>query len=260
MTTLAHTLRLSLVSIVSLTIVAQLSLLRADTVANVATSAAVTARPDAAVTPAPYSREQLLAALTRAVGSHFNFEGDLQLELLRSWTPPAKAAAVWDFVVQEFPAQPSTSMMLRCQLIGDGATVLDTTFVVRAQLWRDSWSTRQPLTVGAAFDAGQLEARRVDVLRERDALPASVGDRNYVFARAVTAGRLLTWRDIARRPLVKKGDLVEVAAVDGPLVVTMKAMAMENGAKGETVTVRNPESRKDFAALVVSENRVQVRF
>jgi hypothetical protein len=27
-----------------------------------------------------------------------------------------------------------------------------------------------------------------------------------------------------------------------------------------TVTVRNPESRKDFAALVVSENRVQVRF
>ena len=31
-------------------------------------------------------------------------------------------------------------------------------------------------------------------------------------------------------------------------------------AQGEVVTVRNPESRKDFAALVVAENRVQVRF
>ena len=54
--------------------------------------------------------------------------------------------------------------------------------------------------------------------------------------------------------------MVEVAAVDGPLVVTMKGMAMESGAKGETVTIRNPESRKDFAALVIAENRVQVRF
>jgi flagella basal body P-ring formation protein FlgA len=35
---------------------------------------------------------------------------------------------------------------------------------------------------------------------------------------------------------------------------------MENGAQGDTVTVRNAESRKDFAAMVVSENRVQIRF
>lgn len=261
MTTLSHTLRLSLATIVSLTFVAHLSLVRADTVAPISTApVAATARTETLATPAAYTREQLLAALTRAVSSHFNLEGDLQLELLRAFTAPMKTAAVWELNVQEFPAMPATSMMLRCQLIGDGAAVLDTTFVVRAQLWRDSWSTRQPLTVGAPFDATVLESRRVDVLRERDALPASIGDRNFIFARAVPAGRMLTWRDIAKRPLVKKGDLVEVAAVDGPLVVTMKGMAMESGAKGETVTVRNPESRKDFAALVVSENRVQVRF
>jgi flagella basal body P-ring formation protein FlgA len=40
----------------------------------------------------------------------------------------------------------------------------------------------------------------------------------------------------------------------------MKALAMENGARGDTITVRNPESRKDIAALVTDENRVQVRF
>jgi flagella basal body P-ring formation protein FlgA len=40
----------------------------------------------------------------------------------------------------------------------------------------------------------------------------------------------------------------------------MKALAMENGAQGDTVTLRNPVSRKDFSALVVDENRVQVRF
>ena len=258
MTTRSNTFRVLLAALIA---GATLCGVRADTLApTAAVTVAKAATADASATPSPFSREQLLATLTRAVAAHFNFEGDLQLELLRAWTPPAKTAVSWDLNVQEFPALPASSMMFRCQLVGDGVPVLDTTFVVRAQLWRDSWSTRQPLVVGTAFDATQLEARRVDVMRERDALPASVGDRNYIFARAVQAGRMLTWRDIARRPLVKKGDLVEVAAVDGPLVVTMKGMAMENGAKGETVTIRNPESRKDFAALVVSENRVQVRF
>ena len=210
--------------------------------------------------PASFSRPQLLAALTRAIGSHFNFEGDLQVELLRAWTPPTHVAANWELNILEFPASSSSSMMLRCRLVGDAVPVLETTFVVRAQLWRDVWVTRQPLTIGAAFDASILEVRRVDILRERDALPASVGDRSQIFARAVPAGRMLTWRDIARRPLVKKGELIEVAAIEGPLVVTMKGVAMENGAQGEIVTVRNPESRKDFSALVVDENRVQVRF
>jgi flagella basal body P-ring formation protein FlgA len=40
----------------------------------------------------------------------------------------------------------------------------------------------------------------------------------------------------------------------------MKALAMENGAQGDTVTVRNPVSQKNFAAVVVDENRAQVRF
>ena len=151
-------------------------------------------------------------------------------------------------------------MLVRCRLLGDATTVAEPTFVLRASLWRDVWAAHQPLTVGEVFNPAALETRRIDTLRERDVLPASAGDLTFIVARAVAAGRLLTWRDIARRPLVKKGELVDVSAADGLLVVTMKAFAMTNGARGETVTVRNPESRKDFAALVIDENRVQVRF
>mgnify|MGYP003705317517 CR=1 FL=1 len=31
----------------------------------------------------------------------------------------------------------------------------------------------------------------------------------YILSRGVTAGRLLTWRDLAKRPLVRKGEMVE---------------------------------------------------
>ncbi|MBL9186445.1 MAG: flagellar basal body P-ring formation protein FlgA [Opitutaceae bacterium] len=207
-----------------------------------------------------FTREQVVAGLTRALVSHFNLEGDLQLELLRPWTAPTRTALVWDLDIIEFPQVATSSMMLRARILADGVQHAEVNFIIRAQLWRDAWAARQPVAVGAAFDAAALEARRVDLFRDREALPASVGDRSYVYARAVSAGRMLTWRDVARRPLVRKGDLIEVTATDGPLLVTMKALAMENGAQGDTITVRNPESRKNFSALVVDESRVQVRF
>lgn len=218
------------------------------------------AEASGAASPTPLTRELLLSSLARDVSAQFNLEGDLQLELIRPWTPPARVAAAWEVSVIEFPAVPSSSLMLRCRILADGAPVMETSFVLRAQLWCDAWATRQPIALGATFDVAALEARRVDKLRERDVVPASVGDRSYVFARAVTAGRLLTWRDITSRPLVKKGDVVEVAATEGTLTIMMKGVAMESGARGDTVTVRNQESRKDFSGLVVAENRVQVRF
>jgi len=222
--------------------------------------AADEARSGLDLSATPLTRELLIAALSRNLSTHFNLEGDLQLELIRPWAPPARLATSWMLEVLEFPAVPSSSMLVRCRALGDGESAAEWTLVLRATLWRDAWVTRQPLASGSTFDASLLEVRRVDLFRERDALPAAVGDRSYSMARAVNAGRMLTWHDIQRRPLVKKGNLVEVSAADGQLLITMKALAMENGAEGETVTVRNPESRRDFAAMVVDENRVQVRF
>ncbi len=216
----------------------------------------------AASAPASLTPDKLIAAVGRELTAHFNLEGDLQLELLRPWTPPSRAAA-WDVSVIEFPSLASSSMLVRVRLFADGqpaAAPADGALVLRASLWRDAWAARLPLTVGGAFDPVALEARRVDFFRERDVLPAAVGDRTYIFTRSVPVGRLLTWRDIARRPLVRKGDFVEVSASSGLLLVTMKAQAMENGAQGETVTVRNPVSQKNFSAVVTDENRVQVRF
>ena len=206
-------------------------------------------RADDAPVAAPLSQEQLLAMLTREVVAHFSLEGDLQFELLRPWTPPARIAAAWTVEVLEFPSFASSSMLLRARVRADAEPVMETTLVVRAALWRDAWAARQPLNAGATFDAAELEARR-----------AAVGDGSFIFTRSVPAGRLLTWRDLARRPLVRKGDLVEVSASDGALVVTMKALALENGARGDRVTVRNPDSRRDFTATVVNENHVEVQF
>ena len=215
---------------------------------------------DAAVGATPLSRDQFVALLTENLVSHFNLEGELQLELLRAWAAPARVAAQWSVEIAEYPALPAAAMLTRCRLLADGQVVGEYTATLRASLWRDAWPARQPLAANTSFDATSLETRRVDFLRDREALPASVGDQSYLFVRSIQPNRLLTWRDISRRPLVRKGDLIEVAAIDGKLQIIMRGLAMENGAAGDTVTVRNPESKRNFAAQVIAENRVQIRF
>lgn len=208
----------------------------------------------------PLTSAAVVDALRSDLSAHFNLEGDLQLELLRTWTPPAVVASDWRVIVNEYPSFAGSAMMLRCSWLADGVPAGDGTITLRAALWRDAWVARQPLVHGATFDVTALETRRVDMLRDREAVPASVGDESYLIARAVNSGRIVTWRDIARRPLVRKGDLVEVSAADGMLNVTIKALALQNGAQGEAVTLRNIESRKDFTAFVIDANRAQVRF
>ena len=222
---------------------------------------ATTTAGAASETPVPVAQKDFIAAVARELSDHFNLEGDLQLEMLRTWSTPDRVAREWQVQVTEFPTLPSSSMLVRCRVLADGVdTGTESTLVLRAAHWRDAWVARQPVTNGAAFDAALLETRRVDLFRDRDALPSAVGDRTFNFIRSVQPGRILTWRDVGRRPLVRKGDLVEVSASEGLLVITLKGLAMQNGAQGEAVTIRNLESRKDFTAFVVDENRVQVRF
>lgn len=154
----------------------------------------------------------------------------MQLELLRPWTPPDLMAREWRVVVTDYPAVAASAMLVRCRLLADGVRAGECTLTLRAMLWRDAWAARQPLTNGADFDSALLEVRRVDFFRDRDALPATVGTSMYMFARSVGAGHLLTWRDVARRPLVRKGDLVEVTATDGQLRITMKGLALQKTA------------------------------
>ncbi len=216
--------------------------------------------PAGIVSAAPLAQDQFLAALNQDLSAHFNLTGELTLELIRPWTPPAQSAVSWSVVVTEYPSVAGSSMLVRCRVLADGVVAAESTLLLRAALWRDAWVSRAPLSIGATFDPSQLDTRRVDVFRERDALPADVGDSSFIFTRALTASRLLSWRDIGRRPLVRKGEMVEVAATEGTLLITLKGLAMENGAQGDTVTVRNLDSKRDIHARVVAENRVQVRF
>jgi flagella basal body P-ring formation protein FlgA len=205
------------------------------------------------------SPEQLLAALAPNLQSRFGLVGDLQLGFANPWMAPTRLARVWGIAIVEYPSGAGASMVVRFKVLADSKVVSEETIVLRAALWSDAWFAREPLASGAALDTSLIEARRVDSFRMRNAIPVGTPDTEFVLSRSIQAGAMLTWNDVGHRPLVKKGDIVEVSAREGLLRVTLKGLALQNGALGDTVTVRNPESLKVIPALVVGENRVEVR-
>lgn len=213
-----------------------------------------------AAAPATLTQDELLASVARQLSERFQLRGELQLELQRQWIAPAPAAGGVEVVILEYPARLSSTLLLRVKLQSAARSFGEQTLPLRAQLNRDVYVVRTPLVREAAFDASQFDIRRVDVLREREVVPVDDCTGDYTFTTSASAGRLLTWRDLTRRALVRKGQVIEVAAVDGAMTITTKALAMESGAAGDSIRVRNLTSKRDFTASVVAEARAQVQF
>lgn len=224
-------------------------------------SAAAPAAP--AVAPAPVARvvpENFLPQLSAQLVEHYHLEQQLQLDVLNAWSAPATPAAEWEMRVVAPPAQLRSQNIVRVRLVSAGRTLGEWNLAVQAHLWAEALVLKQGVARGEPLDASYFELRRTDFLRERDAVAATAELDGYAPKRALDAGSPLAWRDLEKRPLVLRGQQVEVTATDGALSISMKALALQNGALGDSITVRNPDSRRDFSGTVTGTNRVRVSF
>ncbi|HLP03248.1 MAG TPA: flagellar basal body P-ring formation chaperone FlgA [Opitutaceae bacterium] len=203
---------------------------------------------------------QFLPQLATDLAAHFGANGELQLDLLRSWAPPVSPKGDWSLTIVAPPQALASQMIVRVRVIQAGRALGEWNLPLRAQLWADAFVTRQPVARGEPLDLALFDLRRVDFLREKDTVPAATDLSQLSVSRSIAAGATLSWRDVARRQLVQRGDRIDVVASSGALVITMKALAMQGGALGETIVVRNPESRRDFSAVVTAENQARVTF
>jgi len=205
---------------------------------------------------AQVSTDSWLSDIAVSVRDHFGLEGDLVIH------PVNAAAYVFapesSIRVLEFPASISPQFPLRLRVETASGSAQEYSIVVRANLWRPGLKLRQPAQRGELVDAASFEAIRVDVLRDRDAV-TSLPVVDHVFSRSVQKDRFLSWRDIAPRPEVKRGQIVEVVAQSGPVSVSLKGMALQDGARNETIRVRNLQSSREFTAEVTGPSRAAIR-
>jgi len=76
--------------------------------------------------------------------------------------------------------------------------------------------------------------------------------------RIAHAGKPLNVKELQRPQIVSRGEFITIYFKQGPLLLSAKGKALENGAKGDRVTVSNLGSSKNFDAIVSNKNEVIV--
>ena len=222
--------------------------------------------PPRAVSPSrstfSLTADSLIAELEKQAAQHFSIEGEVKLSLARVWPALRLPEADWILTVTEWPAGGlAATILVRVKVVSGTETIIEGQLPLRAQLWQEVWFAANQLDRGQSLDRSSLTSQKADVLRERIPLvSAKIDPATLDISQAVAAGRALTRRDVSVRPLIRKGQIVEAFAQTGQFGVRMKALAMENGAIGDLIKLRNIESHKEINGQVTHESKVQIQF
>ncbi len=206
---------------------------------------------------------EVLDALQRELSARYSLEGDLKLSLSQAWKPiEIRNGRDWKLFIDQAPQGGLSSRpQVRFHIESAGKEIGSWQESLRASLWRPVWVATRRLDRGATPDASSCALKNMDTLAENLSFVSADTDLSiYEVAQGVGQDRPLTSRDLSLRPLVRKNQLVDVLVSDGALNITMKGLALGTAGAGEMVSVRNPDSRKDFQAKVVGINTVQVKF
>ena len=217
---------------------------------------------DAALQAKFLTIDKLLPALVESVKETLHVDGDLRLTPRETWTPFYNRSKVFKIaMVEAIPAQLGPVSVIQFKVYADGKLLGVWKQAFHAQLFKDILVCEKPLPRGRFVDVADFEVRTMDVLQMRQR-PVEAGEdlKRQQLRQSIRPGTPLLWRHVSAIPLVRKGDIVDVIASQGGLIINLKGQARENGADGDFILVRNPHSKRDFQAQVIDDKKVRVLF
>lgn len=112
---------------------------------------------------------------------------------------------------------------------------------------------------GAVIQPGDLELVREEATARVGACLARVEDAAGKTAKvSIMAGRLIDGSMIAAPIVVRRKAGVNAVIETGTLRIACRAVALEDGAVGDMIRVRNPSSNKDLYGEIVSASEVRI--
>ncbi len=184
--------------------------------------------------------------------------GELELRLARPWQPLPLPAEPISIKILELPAAGVTPQFIaRIEVLTPSRSLGVWQTVLQAKVWREISVARVPLIRGHLLDLADISLDRRDVLSLRSEL-ASPGpeDVRLELTEAVPTGAPILTRALKVRPVVRRGQFAEALVSEGTMQITMKVEVLEDGAPGQTVRLRNFQSRREFRGIVQNENRI----
>lgn len=205
---------------------------------------------------------QNLLALHEAVVAfvHAQHPADADLEVLPDRLDPRLRLSPCEGSLEAFWSPGSaelgqTTVGVRC----DGTKPWKLFLPTRVKLLQPVVVASRPLARGQRLgkDDLALEKRDLGTLRGKTIQnPTQV--LGYLMRRGVPAGRALHTALLEAPVLVERGRRVRMAVQAQSIDITMTGVALEDGALGETVRVRNPASSRVVEGVVVGPAQVRL--
>ena len=208
------------------------------------------------------TEDDLLPVLQILLEEKFRINGDFRIYPMRPWKSLALPDSDWKLEIIGYPLTGITSKIIINFRIRSGEEFNgDWQLPIRCEIWQEVFIPKSRLNRGDPINLEYFDVKSADILRCRyPPLPVDIDLADYELAQTVTPNSPLMWRNLAAKPLIRKGQIVDVTATEGMLSIKMKGLAMENGAYGDFIIVRNLQSRKNVQAQVVNGYKVKVFF
>jgi flagella basal body P-ring formation protein FlgA len=187
--------------------------------------------------------------------------GELNLRFTRPWVSQSAPAGQLTVKILEMPTSGVTSaFIVRFEIFtASGVSLGNWQMPVQAHLWREIHVARSMLKPGESVADADIALERRDVLALRAPLAEfAEGDASLEIAESIPVGSPLFARSVKLRPVVRRGEMTNARLEEGPLSVTMKAQALEDGTPGQTIRLRNLQSARDFNGKVLDAKTVLV--
>ena len=196
------------------------------------------------------------------VRQHPEVDGLNNVQIETGRLDPRLRLAQCNLPIEAFPPQGdyrpgSSTVGVRCS--GDASWTVYVQVKVKAEVNRVVLVAAMPR--GAIVDSGDIkEETRWQYLSSQTT--AFIIDMDQVIGkqtkRSLAAGTLLTTTMLQAPNIVQRGDRVTLVAGSGGLQVSMTGKALENGAVGDRIRVRNLKSKRQVEGLVQNDGSVRV--
>jgi flagella basal body P-ring formation protein FlgA len=184
---------------------------------------------------------------------------DVSISILRSTLSPMDVSA---YEVKAYPlaqGDPVGRFPMRVELYRDGEMAERGSVSLDVRRYDDLLVPRQNIRRHELLAADMFEYKRFDITSISENMlsdPAQLDGCRA--AQTLTAARMVPVRRIEKTPDVEYGAPITIIGKSRLFEIRAKGTAMQNGVVGETVKVKNDDSKKILTGTVIGPGRVEI--
>ena len=157
------------------------------------------------------------------------------------------------------PGEPKGRFSLGVELLTAGSQVETGTAVLEIRRAADLWVPVRTIQRGEILSPELFAAKRIDVTSITEPMLGDLSHREGCRAKQLLiAGRPVPLGRLEKVPDVENGTPVTLVGAAGCLEIQARGIALQNGYVGETVKVKNLDSRKILTGKVTSASTVAI--